>query len=139
MEVCNTPLNKNENEPTNKNIILYDIIILQFTNLIKDLRVVFPSDIVLKVCQNNISCLKDNKIEFIDYLRKSITLEIRNYILNKDEKLFDKNNKSLKNINFKRSSFVFSRIRKNWEVLNSGHKDVVWKYMNFILKVLDRV
>ena len=65
--------------------------------------------------------------------------ELRNHIIHKDEKLFDKDNKNLKNINFKRSTFVFNRIRKNWGLLQQNHKDVVWKYINFILKILDKI
>lgn len=124
---------------TEKQLLLYNLIVLQISNLVKDLRIIFPSDIVLKVCQDNIKCLCDNKIEFVDYLKKQISPELQKLIQNKDESLFDKDNKTIRNINFKRSSYVFSKIRRNWNSLDLNNKKVVWKYLNFILKLLEKV
>lgn len=132
-------LTQSKEGPTQKQLVMYDLIILQINNLVKDLRIVFPSDIVLKVCQDNIKCLNDNKVEFIDYLKNSLSLDLRNLITTKDEQLFDKNNKSLKNLKFKRSSYAFSRIRSNWELLDNDNRNIVWKYLNFILKLIDSV
>lgn len=129
-------LKKNYN---NTNKIIYDLIFLQISNLISDLRVVLPNDIVLKVCQDNLKCFNKNKIETIDYFKKCLDNTIINLIKNKDEYLFSEDNKSLKNIKFKRSSFVFNKIRKNWHILNINDKKVVWKYLNFILKLLEKV
>tara|TARA_B100000123_G_scaffold270056_1_gene247316 strand:+ start:657 stop:1073 length:417 start_codon:yes stop_codon:yes gene_type:complete len=129
-------LKKNYN---NTNKIIYDLIFLQISNLISDLRVVLPNDIVLKVCQDNLKCFNKNKIETIDYFKKCLDNTIINLIKNKDEYLFSEDNKSLKNIKFKRSSFVFNKIRKNWHILNINDKTVVWKYLNFILKLLEQV
>ena len=129
-------LKKNYN---NTNKIIYDLIFLQISNLISDLRVVLPNDIVLKVCQDNLKCFNKNKVETIDYFKKCLDNTIINLIKNKDEYLFSEDNKSLKNIKFKRSSFVFNKIRKNWHILNINDKTVVWKYLNFILKLLEQV
>ena len=63
---------QNNIKPSDENVkqVLYDLILLQFSNLVSDLRIVFPQDIVLKVCQSNLNCLHDNKIDFINYLKK---------------------------------------------------------------------
>ena len=47
-----------------KKNVIYDLIIQQIYNLIRDLRVVFPRDIVLKVLQDNIPCLVKNKVSY---------------------------------------------------------------------------
>ena len=124
-------------EPKKK--VIYDLIVLQICNLIKDLRVVFPRDIVFKVLQDNIPVFQENKFKVIQYLNQNVSQDIKKLIVNKDESLFDADNKSLKNIKFKRSEFVFNKIRRNWELLDDGHKVVVWKYLNFILKLLEKV
>lgn len=142
---------KNESTPTQKEElgdgqevdsrkkVIYDLIVLQICNLIKDLRVVFPRDIVFKVLQDNIPVFQENKFKVIQYLNDNVSQDIKKLIVNKDESLFDADNKSLKNIKFKRSEFVFNKIRRNWELLGDSHKVVVWKYLNFILKLLEKV
>ena len=123
----------------NKKLVIYDLIFLQISNLIKDIRVVFPKDIVFKVLQDNLPCFHKNKVEGIQYMKNNISTEIKNLIINKNENLFDADNKSLKNIKFKRSEYVFSKIRKIWTKLDINHKIVIWKYLNFILKLLEKV
>lgn len=120
-----------------KKIIVYDLIILQLENLFKDLRIIFPNDIVLKVSMDNLKVIREDKINILNKFRDNLTLEIQNMISQKDEKLFDKSNKSLKNINFRRSSFVFARIRKMWESLDENNKNVVWKYLQFLQKLFN--
>ena len=127
------------NEITDKKKIIYELIFLQISNLIKDLRVVLPNDIVLKVCQDNLRCFNKNKVETINYFKDCLDEKIVSFIRKKDESLFDDNNKSLKNIKFKRSTFVFNKIRRNWELLGKNEKIVVWKYLNFILKLIEQV
>ena len=122
-----------------KNSVIYDLIVLQISNLVKDLRVVFPRDIVFKVLQDNIPVFQENKFKVIQYLSENISPEIKKLIIGKNESLFDPDNKSLKNIKFRRSEFVFNKIRKNWELMQDNHKTVVWKYLNFILKLLEKV
>lgn len=123
--------------PSDKKLIVYDLIILQLENLFKDLRIIFPHDIVLKVSMDNLKVIREDKISILNKFRENLTLEIQNMISQKDEKLFDKSNKSLKNINFKRSSFVFARIRKMWESLDENNKNVVWKYLQFLQKLFN--
>ncbi len=123
--------------PSDKKLIVYDLIILQLENLFKDLRIIFPHDIVLKVSMDNLKVIREDKISILNKFRDNLTLEIQNMISQKDEKLFDKSNKSLKNINFKRSSFVFARIRKMWESLDENNKNVVWKYLQFLQKLFN--
>lgn len=126
--------------PNNKNqFIIYDLIFLQISNLIKDIRIVFPRDIVFKVLQDNLPCFQENKVEGINYMKANISSEIKFLIQNKDVSLFDPDNKSLQNIRFKRSEYVFSKIRKIWTKLDSQHQLVIWKYLNFILKLLEKV
>lgn len=120
-----------------KKIIVYDLIILQLENLFKDLRIIFPNDIVLKVSMDNLKVIREDKVSILNKFRDNLTLEIQNMISQKDEKLFDKSNKSLKNINFRRSSFVFARIRKMWESLDENNKNVVWKYLQFLQKLFN--
>tara|TARA_B100000963_G_C22583253_1_gene651865 strand:+ start:390 stop:818 length:429 start_codon:yes stop_codon:yes gene_type:complete len=122
-----------------KNTIIYDLIVLQISNLVKDLRVVFPRDIVFKVLQDNIPVFQENKFKVIQYLSENISQDIKKLIIEKNEALFDSDNKSLKNIKFRRSEFVFSKLRRNWELMQDNHKLVVWKYLNFILKLLEKV
>lgn len=122
-----------------KNAIIYDLIVLQISNLVKDLRVVFPRDIVFKVLQDNIPVFQDNKFKVIQYLNENISEDIKKLIISKNESLFDLENKSLKNIKFRRSEFVFNKLRRNWELLELNQKLVVWKYLNFILKLLEKV
>lgn len=122
-----------------KKKVIYDLIVLQICNLIKDLRVVFPRDIVFKVLQDNIPVFRENKFKVIQYLNDNVSEDIKKLIVDKNESLFDADNKSLKNIKFKRSEFVFNKIRRNWELLDDSHKVVVWKYLNFILKLLEKV
>ena len=124
---------------SNKKKIIYELIFLQISNLIKDLRVVLPSDIVLKVCQDNLRCFNKNKVETINYFKNCLNDQLVNLIKNKDDSLFDEDNKTLKNLKFKRSKFVFNKIRKNWSILNEKDKIVVWKYLNFILKLMEKV
>ena len=131
--------NTNINSKTEKELLLYNLIVLQINNLVNDLRIIFPSDIVLKVCHNNMSNMYQNKIEFVDYLKKQVTSELQILIQSKNESLFDKDNKTLMNLNFKRSSYVFNKMRSNWELLDSSSRNVVWKYLNFILKLLEKV
>ena len=119
--------------------IIYDLIFLQISNLIKDIRIVFPKDIVFKVLQDNLPCFQENKIEGINYMKTNISKEIKLLIQNKDSSLFDPENKSLKNIKFKRSEYVFSKIRKIWSKLDNANRIVIWKYLNFILKLLEKV
>lgn len=122
-----------------KKNVIYDLIIQQIYNLIRDLRVVFPRDIVLKVLQDNIPCLVKNKVSALTYLSQVISPEIKELLLKRDESLFDADNKSLKNIKFKRSEFVFNKLRKNWIELDPNNKLIVWKYLNFINKLLDKI
>ena len=122
-----------------KKNVIYDLIIQQIYNLIRDLRVVFPRDIVLKVLQDNIPCLVKNKVSALTYLSQVISPEIKELLLKRDESLFDADNKSLKNIKFKRSEFVFNKLRKNWKELDHNNKLIVWKYLNFINKLLDKI
>ena len=122
-----------------KNTLIYDLIVLQISNLVKDLRVVFPRDIVFKVLQDNIPVFQENKFKVIQYLSENISQDIKKLIIEKNESLFDPENKSLKNIKFRRSEFVFNKIRKNWQLLGENQKLVVWKYLNFILKLLQKV
>ena len=91
--------------------------------------------------ESNLSCqnLNKNYNNSNKIIYDLIFLQISNLIKNKDEYLFSEDNKSLKNIKFKRSSFVFNKIRKNWHILNINDKTVVWKYLNFILKLLEQV
>lgn len=124
---------------SNKKKIIYELIFLQISNLIKDLRVVLPSDIVLKVCQDNLRCFNKNKVETINYFKNCLNEQLVNLIKNKDDSLFDEDNKTLKNLKFKRSKFVFNKIRKNWSILSEKDKSVVWKYLNFILKLVEQV
>ena len=124
---------------SNKKKIIYELIFLQISNLIKDLRVVLPSDIVLKVCQDNLRCFNKNKVETINYFKNCLNDQLVNLIKNKDDSLFDEDNKTLKNLKFKRSKFVFNKIRKNWSILSEKDKSVVWKYLNFILKLVEQV
>ena len=70
-------------------------------------------------------------------LKQAKEFKVKNLIINKDESLFDPDNKSLKNIKFKRSEYVFSKIRKIWAKLDANHRIVIWKYLNFILKLLE--
>ena len=128
-----------DNKVLPKNSVIYDLIVLQIANLVKDLRVVFPRDIVFKVLQDNISVFQENKFKVIQYLSENISLDIKKLIIGKNEALFDPDNKSLKNIKFRRSEFVFNKLRKNWELMQDNHKLVVWKYLNFILKILEKV
>lgn len=130
---------KENTEISKKKLLIYELIFLQISNLIKDLRVVLPSDIVLKVCQDNLKCFHNNKVETINYFKDCLDEKLTKLIKKKDESLFDENNKSLKNIKFKRSTFVFNKIRKNWSILNENDKNVVWKYLNFILKLIEQV
>ena len=134
-----TKTNDTNNDVMPKNSIIYDLIVLQISNLVKDLRVVFPRDIVFKVLQDNIPVFQENKFKVIQYLSENISPEIKKLIIGKNESLFDPDNKSLKNIKFRRSEFVFNKIRKNWELMQDNHKTVVWKYLNFILKLLEKV
>ena len=122
-----------------KNSIIYDLIVLQISNLVKDLRVVFPRDIVFKVLQDNIPVFQENKFKVIQYLSENMSPEIKKLIIEKNESLFDPDNKSLKNIKFRRSEFVFNKLRKNWELMHDNQKTIVWKYLNFILKLLEKV
>lgn len=126
-------------ENDKKKFIIYDLIFLQISNLIKDIRIVFPKDIVFKVLQDNLPCFQENKVEGINYMKTNISKEIKLLIQNKDASLFDPENKSLKNIKFKRSEFVFSKIRKIWSKLDNANRVVIWKYLNFILKLLEKV
>ena len=127
-------------EENEKNkLIIYDLIFLQISNLIKDIRIVFPKDIVFKVLQDNLPCFLENKVEGINYMKTNISTEIKLLIQNKDNSLFDPDNKSLKNIKFKRSEYVFSKIRKIWSKLDNANRIVIWKYLNFILKLLEKV
>lgn len=128
-----------ENISSKKKFIIYDLIFLQISNLIKDIRIVFPRDIVFKVLQDNLPCFHKNKVEGINYMKANISDEIRNLIQTKDVSLFDPDNKSLQNIRFKRSEYVFSKIRKIWSKLDIQHQIVIWKYLNFILKLLEKV
>lgn len=136
---------KNTNAETNleiikpKNTIIYDLVVLQISNLVKDLRVVFPRDIVFKVLQDNIPVFQDNKFKVIQYLSENISENIKKLIISKNESLFDAKNKSFKNIKFKRSEFVFNKLRRSWELLEDNQKLVVWKYLIFILKLLEKV
>lgn len=139
MEVACENINTNIISKTEKELLLYNLIVLQINNLVNDLRRIFPSDIVLKVCHNNISDMYQNKLEFVDYLKKQVTSELQILIQSKNESLFDKDNKTLRNLNFKRSSYVFNKMRSNWELLDSSSRNVVWKYLNFILKLLEKV
>lgn len=132
-------LSKSKDSVDSKKKIIYDLIIQQIKNLIADLRFVFPRDIVLKVIQDNLNCLEDNKIEVLKFLKDSITPELKNLIINKNESLFAENNKELKNIKFKRSTYVFNKIRNNWSKLDNSNRVVVWKYLNFILKLMDKI
>ena len=140
-EKKSTPVQKEESgedvDPKKK--VIYDLIVLQICNLIKDLRVVFPRDVVFKVLQDNIPVFQENKFKVIQYLNDNVSEDIKKLIVDKNESLFDAENKSLKNIKFKRSEFVFNKIRRNWELLGDSHKVVVWKYLNFILKLLEKV
>ena len=131
--------NENVTLKPDKKLVIYDLIFLQISNLIQDIRVVFPKDIVFKVLQDNLPCFHKNKVEGIQYMKSNISTEIKNLIINKDESLFDPDNKSLKNIKFKRSEYVFSKIRKIWAKLDANHRIVIWKYLNFILKLLEKV
>ena len=126
-------------ENDKKKFIIYDLIFLQISNLIKDIRIVFPKDIVFKVLQDNLPCFQENKVEGINYMKTNISKEIKLLIQNKDASLFDPENKSLKNIKFKRSEYVFSKIRKIWSKLDNANRVVIWKYLNFILKLLEKV
>ncbi len=138
----NTDISSQENDVNlkpNKKLVIYDLIFLQISNLIQDIRVVFPKDIVFKVLQDNLPCFHKNKVEGIQYMKNNISTDIKNLIINKNEDLFDADNKSLKNIKFKRSEYVFSKIRKIWTKLDRNHKIVIWKYLNFILKLLEKV
>ena len=119
--------------------IIYDLIVQQISNLIQDLRRVFPRDIVFKVLQDNIPCFKDNKYSVIEYLTKHLSSEIKIMLVNQDESLFDAQNKSLKNIKFRRSEFVFNKLRKNWQTLDETNKKAVWKYLIFINKLLEKI
>ena len=139
MEVACENTNTNIISKTEKELLLYNLIVLQINNLVNDLRRIFPSDIVLKVCHNNMSDMYQNKLEFVDYLKKQVTSELQILIQSKNESLFDKDNKTLRNLNFKRSSYVFNKMRSNWELLDSSSRNVVWKYLNFILKLLEKV
>ena len=139
MEVACENTNTIIDSKTDKELLLYNLIVLQINNLVNDLRIIFPSDIVLKVCHNNMSNMYQNKIEFVDYLKKQVTSELQILIQSKNESLFDKDNKTLMNLNFKRSSYVFNKMRSNWELLDSSSRNVVWKYLNFILKLLEKV
>jgi hypothetical protein len=130
---------KNVNVKPDKKLVIYDLIFLQISNLIQDIRVVFPRDIVFKVLQDNLPCFHKNKVEGIQYMKNNISSEIKNLIINKNELLFDPDNKSLRNIKFKRSEYVFSKIRTIWTKLDSNHRIVIWKYLNFILKLLEKV
>lgn len=123
----------------NKTQIINDLIVLQISNLIKDIRIVFPRDIVFKVIQDNIPCLEKNKIEVIKYLKINISQEIKKLIQEKNSSLFDPHNKSLKNIKFKRSEYVFSKVRTCWSKLDDKQQIVIWKYLNFILLLIDKV
>lgn len=140
METQTQSLMAQSNQSVNqKKELIYNLIVLQISNLIADIRVVFPRDIIYKVIQDNLVCLKENKYEAIDYLKNNISGEIKTLIINRQDSLFDSDNKSLKNIRFKRSEFVFSKIRKSWEKLDNPQKVVIWKYLNFIIKLLDKV
>ena len=75
----------------------------------------------------------------LKFLKDSITPELKNLIINKNESLFAENNKELKNIKFKRSTYVFNKIRNNWSKLDNSNRVVVWKYLNFILKLMDKI
>ena len=33
----------------------------------------------------------------------------------------------------------FNKIRNNWSKLDNSNKIVVWKYLNFILKLMDKI
>lgn len=130
---------KENTEISKKKMVIYNLIFLQISNLISDLRVVLPNDIILKVCQDNLRFFNKNKIETINYFKTCLDDTIIKLVQNKDDNLFDEENKSIKNIKFKRSKFVFNRIRSNWSVLSIKDKGVVWKYLNFILKLIEKV
>ena len=132
-----TAVKKEKNNIPNE--IIYNLIIQQITNLVSDLRVVFPRDIVLKVIKDNLPCLLKNKIEAIQYLKNNISQSIKVLIQKRDESLFDEDNKSIKNIKFRRSEFVFNKLRNNWKQLDEKNKIIVWKYLNFILTLLEKI
>ena len=66
-----------------KNTLIYDLIVLQISNLVKDLRVVFPRDIVFKVLQDNIPVFQENKFKVIQYLSENISQDIKKLIIEK--------------------------------------------------------
>ena len=127
------------NSQEKKKNIMYDLIVLQISNLIKDIRVVFPRDIVYKVLQDNIPCFQKNKVDVILYLKNNISTDIKKLVQEKNNSLFDKDNKLLKNIKFKRSEYVFNKVRTSWSKLDDTQRQVIWKYLNFILVLLDKV
>ena len=127
------------NSQEKKKNIMYDLIVLQISNLIKDIRVVFPRDIVYKVLQDNIPCFQKNKADVILYLKNNISTDIKKLVQEKNNSLFDSDNKSLKNIKFKRSEYVFNKVRTSWSKLDDTQRQVIWKYLNFILVLLDKV
>ena len=127
------------NSQEKKKNIMYDLIVLQISNLIKDIRVVFPRDIVYKVLQDNIPCFQKNKVDVILYLKNNISTDIKKLVTEKNNSLFDSDNKSLKNIKFKRSEYVFNKVRTSWSKLDDTQRQVIWKYLNFILVLLDKV
>lgn len=115
---------------------IYNLLVLQINNLLEELLRIFPTDILLKVAKRNMSYLYKNKVGFLEHCKKNVNSSMKEMIINKNEDLFE-NDSKLKNTNFKRSGYIFSKIRKNWKLLSPNNKEVMWKYMITMNKLIE--
>lgn len=132
-------MNLNTNEKNIEKSNIKDILVNQIVNLINDMLIVFPNDKLFILCKNNFDLLENNKDEMILNVKHELIKDdrIRNYIKEKDDKLFEIN--YINYLNFNKFSIIMNKLKSNWKKLNDINKDKVWDYFNIFIILIDRL
>lgn len=132
-------MNSNLSEINLKELNIKNILINQITNLVNDMLIVFPNDKLFILCKNNFDLLKNNKDEIILNVKSELIKDekIRNYVKDKDEKLFEVS--YINYLNFNKFSVIMNKLKTNWKKLDIVNKNKVWEYFNVFIILLDKL
>lgn len=119
-------------------------ILTAFNNIIidfvDDCISVFPSDPEFKTYKNALLLLKKyNPKKIVDTFKEYVSL-YREQLVSKDEQFFLNNSfKEVEKYNNEEIFNVINRIKTYWKDLTSENKQKIWKYIEVLIQLSDKI
>jgi hypothetical protein len=117
--------------------VLIDTFFNQFTDFLKQLENMYPDDTDFPVFITTLELLKStNPILVVKFVKENIVDLYKDKILNKDESFFlDQDYTKHGDVDLN----IVHKLKKYVKDMSSNSKDVVWKYIELIMKLTIKI